>query len=211
MDKKIFRLPALSAATLLAAVAVAPAQAAYVCTGVSGNAAGNPYFNGDMTDSVCDTDEVLGALGLPNTPTDVANFESLIVGSKIDSVGDPIVSWTETQNGLGTLTVTTSTDTTGTWSLTGGGITPLLYVEKYDSGYDVYTYMGAGSDPFGDSWDGVNRGTAGALCEAEVGSINCKATTSHVSVYGVVPIPAAVWLFGSGLLGLVGIARRRRS
>lgn len=27
----------------------------------------------------------------------------------------------------------------------------------------------------------------------------------------VVPIPAAVWLFGSGLLGLVGIARRRRA
>ena len=28
---------------------------------------------------------------------------------------------------------------------------------------------------------------------------------------GVVPVPAAVWLFGSGLLGVVGIARRRRS
>lgn len=27
----------------------------------------------------------------------------------------------------------------------------------------------------------------------------------------VVPVPAAVWLFGSGLLGLVGIARRTRS
>ena len=26
---------------------------------------------------------------------------------------------------------------------------------------------------------------------------------------GVIPVPAAVWLFGSGLLGLVGIARRR--
>lgn len=26
---------------------------------------------------------------------------------------------------------------------------------------------------------------------------------------GAVPVPAAVWLFGSGLLGLVGIARRR--
>ena len=25
-----------------------------------------------------------------------------------------------------------------------------------------------------------------------------------------VPVPAAVWLFGSGLLGLVGVARRRR-
>jgi len=25
----------------------------------------------------------------------------------------------------------------------------------------------------------------------------------------VVPVPAAVWLFGSGLLGLLGIARRK--
>jgi len=28
---------------------------------------------------------------------------------------------------------------------------------------------------------------------------------------GVVPVPAAVWLFGSGLLGLVGVARRKKS
>ncbi|MGE5241685.1 MAG: VPLPA-CTERM sorting domain-containing protein [Bacteroidota bacterium] len=26
-----------------------------------------------------------------------------------------------------------------------------------------------------------------------------------------VPVPAAVWLFGSGLLGLVGVARRRNA
>jgi len=25
----------------------------------------------------------------------------------------------------------------------------------------------------------------------------------------IVPIPAAVWLFGSGLLGLIGIARKK--
>ena len=30
-------------------------------------------------------------------------------------------------------------------------------------------------------------------------------------VMTVVPVPAAVWLFGSGLLGLVGVARRRRA
>ncbi len=28
---------------------------------------------------------------------------------------------------------------------------------------------------------------------------------------GAVPVPAAVWLFGSGLLGLVGVARRKRT
>ena len=26
---------------------------------------------------------------------------------------------------------------------------------------------------------------------------------------GAVPVPAAVWLFGSGLIGLVGLARRK--
>jgi hypothetical protein len=28
--------------------------------------------------------------------------------------------------------------------------------------------------------------------------------------WSVVPVPAAVWLFGSGLLGLVGVARRKK-
>ena len=28
---------------------------------------------------------------------------------------------------------------------------------------------------------------------------------------GDVPVPAAVWLFGSGLLGLIGIARRKKA
>ncbi|HEN46860.1 MAG TPA: VPLPA-CTERM sorting domain-containing protein, partial [Mizugakiibacter sp.] len=27
----------------------------------------------------------------------------------------------------------------------------------------------------------------------------------------VVPVPAAVWLFGSGLLGLIGMAKRREA
>lgn len=37
----------------------------------------------------------------------------------------------------------------------------------------------------------------------------CSGVPSFVGAYSVVPVPAAVWLFGSGLLGLAGFARKR--
>lgn len=42
----------------------------------------------------------------------------------------------------------------------------------------------------------------------EVGGL---ATTLDTIEMSAVPVPAAVWLFGSGLLGLVGIARRKKA
>lgn len=72
------------------------------------------------------------------------------------------------------------------WYLTGGGGTIATQVSK--------TRFNA--------LDGVNPavwtlGTDGGLMYS-VGSVSA------------VPVPAAVWLFGSGLVGLVGVARRRR-
>lgn len=48
---------------------------------------------------------------------------------------------------------------------------------------------------------------AGAGCVADyfIDNVSIKADVSAV------PVPAAVWLMGSGLLGLVGVARRRKS
>ena len=40
--------------------------------------------------------------------------------------------------------------------------------------------------------------------------LNSTATVSNLALTQVVPIPAAVWLFGSGLLGLIGVARRKK-
>lgn len=187
MKMKHFGLKIIPTLTLLAAVSVSPAQASYVCTGETGPAdATSPYFNGDLTDTSCDIDEVEAVLG-------ITIDESLIIGSKSNSIDDPITDWGQDEYDLGMLEITATTDTSGTWTLTGD-IEPLFFVEKYNGSYDIYTYMGVDTSPFSDSWfrqDGK--------------------TTSHISVYGAVPVPAAVWLFGSGLLGLVGISRRKKA
>lgn len=39
---------------------------------------------------------------------------------------------------------------------------------------------------------------------------NFDVTSIHITSFTAVPVPAAVWLFGSGLLGLVGVARRKK-
>ena len=42
-------------------------------------------------------------------------------------------------------------------------------------------------------------------------SINLDLTSLTFTAVSSVPVPAAVWLFGSGLVGLAGVARRRKS
>ena len=50
--------------------------------------------------------------------------------------------------------------------------------------------------------DGPFPGTKGYF---DIGTGN----SIHITSVSAVPVPAAVWLFGSGLLGLVGVARRK--
>lgn len=59
---------------------------------------------------------------------------------------------------------------------------------------------------------GVDVNNDGTLGTGEFGewSVNITAGTLTYTNPTVVPVPAAVWLLGSGLIGLVGIARRKK-
>ena len=86
---------------------------------------------------------------------------------------------------------------------------------------DIPFVFGAGADIFSNS----TFSTAGFVFEAAHviycphascgGSFNVGAegNTNIAGTWSVttVPVPAAAWLFGSGLLGLIGIARRKKS
>ena len=82
---------------------------------------------------------------------------------------------------------------TGTFSLNASD--PLLIVLKSDT-FDYQWYLFEDKTGFLEGeWD------ASLVFEGK--------DLSHISAYTVVPVPAAVWLFASGLLGLVGVARRK--
>ena len=76
----------------------------------------------------------------------------------------------------------------------------------------TYASVGAGA-----SVVGTNGGCGGVFSATSYVSLGANASVGDEGCVGAisppsaVPLPAAVWLFGSGLLGLAGIARRKKA
>ena len=80
--------------------------------------------------------------------------------------------------------------------------------------------QGIGGSPFQDgpfplmspNFDIMDMTFTGQNADATIAA-NCTFVLGDTcaTTVAAVPVPAAVWLFGSGLLGLVGVARRKKA
>ncbi|BCO31790.1 hypothetical protein TspCOW1_18930 [Thiohalobacter sp. COW1] len=92
-------------------------------------------------------------------------------------------------------------------------------VESLDADYDGILGTAMTQGPFiGFTPYFAGIATVVEVCVDEgglLGSLLCTSIPPHLEIPkhppSAVPVPAAVWLFGSGLLGLVGVARRRKA
>ena len=94
----------------------------------------------------------------------------------------------------------------------GGGATPTFFDFALNGDSSVWTSYEYNTFAGGDVGGGITLALkvgcgAVAGCTADVFFDN----VSFQADVSAVPVPAAVWLFGSGLLGLVGVARRKKA
>lgn len=152
-------------------------------------------YNPDEAFFMTTNDDVAGFVNLQSLNTARSNTNTYIVTINNAFNGDVITGITSASNAFH--------DNTGLWSSNiGGGIGTLANTEGA-VGVDLALWnVYNGSDEL-----------FGYLPEtALIGFLSIDTTTGVVS-FGEggseVPVPAAVWLLGSGLVGLVGVARRR--
>ncbi len=113
------------------------------------------------------------------------------------------------------------------WTVSWNGINPIdmggvAWGAGYTNGIGNFTWDGTIGDAYTLSYHATvpltsTSGFAGVPYALKlVGSVTAGPAATAVTDWGPapapapVPIPAAAWLFGSGLIGLVGVARRRK-
>lgn len=229
------------AALLLTGVAhLNPAQAATLpngssltitsgTVGTSGYVSGGSYFGMDMNGN--------SSIGLAEK-TAITSRGNIPIGSAITATGSHTGSingsespafdiWEFFSNtGMDYLSVAATDNGNGTlglsgWTVTWNGIAAIpMNARAWQPGNCAA--LGCTGWTFTDGtarfqWNGVNGGAYTLDYTATVpngdpsGFGNVKYYLHLQGNVNAVPIPAAVWLFGSGLMGLFGLARRRKA
>jgi hypothetical protein len=228
MDMKFFIRSTLQAATFLAAIVTSPAHAALVSYFLDQSNTTPPFPDGSNYLTVTIDDQ--GGIGA-NGGDSIITFTVETVASAFNPTpgsfgiqdfgfadiggfvtGDsPSAEWILPTNwsgnepppnnqgdGFGRFDLMVST------SGSGNRLDPLVFSIDV-AGDSIANYIALSSN---------NAGEGNVFFAAHVAGFTSSAPGVTSAWFGgstLVPVPAAVWLFGSGLLGLVGVARRKRS
>lgn len=140
-------------------------------------------------------------LNNPGTDFDIFDFD-LAPGTQVNSISYEFTNVVERPgtSGFG-LGMDTGSGNLGDWEIDvlndASPVSILGEILPLSAGAGPYTFdyylwrFGGSADPFGGQWD--------------------YTLTFEVGPATVVPVPAAIWLFGSGMLGMIGIARRKKA
>ena len=164
--------------------------------------AGGPITPGAFADMSVDGVTYDGTV--PTTPADCATYLPGSIGCFTFGFFGDVAIYTAETDGVhpdapfaavsGDLTGTALTLDLSSWTAYWNG------TSFNQGGMISATTDGAGN--FTATWDAL---VVGGAFDGQIGAWTINGTVSAI------PVPAAAWLFGSGLLGLVGIARRRRA
>lgn len=194
MFKTVLSVKGLTAALVLAAAGIAPAQAAFISTGEGNDCTG---AFGTFPNCVVAADP---ANGIPNdTPivikinfNDNGSFGQIEINPTYSSIDGSEFSFAFGEGGTGT----------GTWTYTPGAGDPdiFAFVAKGGTLFNLFSTLGDYTDVAYFTPDNSSGGPAGL---------------SHMAFYNSgdgsqVPEPGTMALLGLGLLG-IGLVRRRRA
>ena len=173
--------------------------------------------NAAVTYPALDIQVLSGDTGITSTTTsftiDATAFGIIDAsGSFIDTPDQTFLLKSDT-NGAGTINVDGGSSLSASFS----NLTVYYLGSGQGQFFADLDYLG-GSLVSGLSTGRIEGGFAGATYDGTPGLIipfgtvfTADTISAKLGQVQVVPVPAAVWLFGSGLLGLAGIARRKKA
>lgn len=147
--------------------------------------------NGLNMDLVWDVSGLFDALNMGMTAGDVISGDQVVIGGNSFPIASALPASNSVMAGPSSFPIGPTPMATTTFDLTGGAL-PL-----------ITDLSGIAGSP---QTTGPYLGFSASLDIGDANSMHLVSVTASA-----VPVPATVWLFGSGLLGLAGMARRRKA
>jgi len=171
---------------------------------LGGSDTANLVWNVSVADAILNDYSNFGDIGVIGT----SNSGSVLNSSAIGAAIQTHQTYSSVLNALGSADPAVNDAYFGTVDNGAYAGNPATWGTRWNISASIDNSAAFGTDLDFYYWQDVGINPDGALTKA-AGSWSFDGATLTYGAPSAVPVPAAAWLFGSGLLGLVGVARRK--